>query len=494
MSQLRLDLSQRQGLVMSPMMQQAVALLVMSTLELNQHIEQELETNPTLEMVEPDEDEAAPAEGDAPIEASESPEAAAPTESSITPEAPEAAPEQPGAESELAPGEIDYENLFSSHGSDFSGGSASAAENVIEETASNGLLLPEYLENQLVLAERDPEVDRAARQIISKLDFDGYTGLSADEFASANGLDPIAVRNAVDLIQSFDPPGVGAIDVRESLLIQLERRGERDTSAYRIVERHLDDLARNRLPTIARDMGLEVSEVIAAADIVRTLDPHPGRGFSGDETSYVVPDVIVEKIDGVYLVTLRDDRVPRVRVNDYYLRMFKKEKRNKNEVSQYLKEKLDSAVLLIKSIEKRQNTIYRVAESIVRHQIDFLEYGPKYLRPMTLKVVADDLGVHESTVSRVTTQKYMQTPQGTFEMKYFFTSSIEMMDGEDASARSVRTIIKEIIVGEDGLHPISDQRISEMLATRGFKIARRTVTKYREQIGILPAKQRTKWA
>jgi RNA polymerase sigma-54 factor len=521
--------------MMTPMMQQAVALLLMSTLELQAHIDTELETNPTLDLVEPESDEPPDsdetAEESSPRDASGLDSAAAATGDATSaggvasdsasagadgirdadgvrdadsirdadsvrdadPEIPDPEPapaDEPRSKQEIE--ELDYANLFSSEPR---GPSMSDpdSENVIEETTTQDLLLSDYLLEQLSMAAPPPAIAAAARHLVSRLDHNGYLGTSGPAFAEATGIDPAVVAEALALVQSFDPPGVGAADLRECLLFQLQRRNDRESIAYQIVDRHLDDLSRNRLPAIGRALNREISEINAAIDVIRALEPRPGRSFGASETNYIVPDVVVEKVNGEYIVSLKNDRIPTLRVSPEYLRLFEAERRKKGEVGEYLKHKLESAFWLIKSIEQRQNTIYRVAESIVRHQVDFLEYGPKYLKPMTLRVVAEDLGIHESTVSRVTTQKYIQTPRGTFELKYFFSSPIETSSGEDASSRSVKTILAEVIAGEDARNPLSDQKLSEMMGARGFTIARRTITKYREQLKIQPAKQRQKF-
>jgi RNA polymerase sigma-54 factor len=478
----RLELSQRQGLLMTPMMQQAVQILLMSTIELQEHIETELAENPTLEQTAPEEPPTGASEAEA-----------APNE-----EAPTAEPAG-GDESEAVPvpepigmDEPDYANLFSPEAS----GPAFAdpdRENVIEETSWAELTLAEHLLEQLSLSSVDGPLAEAAERVISQLNTDGYLGRDAETFAEEQGLAPELAAEAIALVRSFEPSGVAARDTREGLLIQLARLGRAETSAALIVERHFDDLARNRLPSIAQALGISMDELKSAIEEIRSLEPRPGRAFGLSQTSYIVPDVIVEKIAGEYLVSLRSNRLPALRVSNDYLRMYEREKKGGNEIGEYLKKKLDSAFWLIKAIEQRQRTIWRVADAIVRHQRDFFEYGVKYLKPMTLRVVAEDLGVHESTVSRVTTQKYMQTPRGIFEFKYFFTSSLETLSGEDASARSVMSIIGEMVAGEDPAKPLSDQKLAEALKARGFSIARRTVTKYREVLEIPAARLRIKY-
>lgn len=467
---------------MTPMMQQAVQLLLMSTVELQEHIETELAENPTLEQTAPDEPpageaEAAPGDEPAPAE----PGGGDDVET-----------ETPAAAEPIGADEPDYANLFSPEAA----GSSSAdpeRENVIEETSWMELTLAEHLLEQLRMASVDEPLAAAAERVISQLDLDGHLGRDAATFAAEQGLSEDLAASAIALVRSFDPAGVAARDARESLMLQLERRGRGDSAAAAIVARHFDDLARNRLPVIAQTLGLTMDELKAAIKEIRSLEPLPGRAFGRSETSYIVPDAVVEKIAGEYLVTLRSDRLPALRVSNEYLRLYEREKKGGNEVGEYLKKKLDAAFWLIKAIEQRQRTVWRVADAIVRHQRDFLEYGVKYLKPMTLRVVAEDLGVHESTVSRVTTRKYLQTPRGIFEFKYFFTSSLETFSGEDASARAVMSIIGEMVAGEEPRRPLSDQKLAEALKARGFSIARRTVTKYREILRIPAARLRIKY-
>jgi len=478
----RLELSQRQGLLMTPMMQQAVQILLMSTVELQEHIETELAENPTLDQTTPDEASAGAGEAEAaPGEEITSAETVGGDEA-----------EAPPAAEPIGMDEPDYANLFTPEAS----GPAFAdpdRENVIEETSWAELTLAEHLLTQLSMASVERTLAEAAKRVISQLDPDGYLGRDAETFAAEQGLPLELGVAAIVLVRSFEPPGVAARDTREGLLIQLERRGRGDSTAASIIARHFDDLARNRLPAIAQTLGVTMEELKNAIEEIRSLEPRPGRAFGLSRTSYITPDVIVEKIAGEYLVTLRSDRLPTLRVSNDYLRMYEREKKGGNEIGDYLKKKLDSAYWLIKAIEQRQRTIWRVADAIVRHQRDFFEYGVKYLKPMTLRVVAEDLGVHESTVSRVTTQKYMQSPRGIFEFKYFFTSSLETLSGEDASARSVMSIIGEMVASEDPRRPLSDQKLAEALKARGFSIARRTITKYREILQIPAARLRIKY-
>lgn len=553
----RLELGLRHGLLMTPMMQQAVQLLVLSTLELQQHIEQELETNPTLEMVDDDgdgedgaKDEASsgdePSSGD---DKSAAPEIS--NEAGALPAVGEAAAEA-GAEAnagtadadivEASPADtgvmddVDYENIFSSssHENQPQGDGNDDAGQVIEESSMTRYELLDYCIEQLERSDLTPEDRVLARILLTNLDDQGYFSHSVMEFArnppcvyertavagkaildedegivkkvypggreirSVIYQPPPMNATALEMVRRyilkhFDPPGVAAENARESLLMQLERRSEKGTPAYVVVRDHFDDVVRNRMPAIARALKMPLEQSLEIVERVKRLESSPSRSFGVSNAGYVIPDVAVEKVNGEYVVTLKDDRIPRVRVSRNYLRMYEQQKRLKNEVGTYLKDKLDSAFWLIKSIQQRQKTLYRVSECIVRRQRDFLEYGPKLFQPMTLRVVADDLGIHESTVSRVTTNKYMQTPRGTFELKYFFTAAIGTGSGEDASARAVKTVLQEIVAAEDTARPYSDQRLAELIGERGYHLARRTVTKYREELGVMAAKLRMKY-
>lgn len=532
--------------MMTPMMQQAVQMLQMSTLELEQHVEQELAENPTLELLEGGEDP----DGDVPADsaaagADADQEAPSPASADLVPgeaEGPEDATAEPGTVDTASPVDtVDFENLFggagegefSSRGSDDDDADAGR---IVEETSVARLDLVDHLLEQVDRFDFDDDERDAARILITNLDEHGHFAWDIEEFsrrppclyereAGAPGVKgilgeeegivrriypggweirsvlyrppqlPAALLERVRrrILRHFDPPGVAARDARESLLVQLERAGEGDSIAWKVVHAHFEDVARNRLPAVARALGVALPEVLEAVERVRRLEPSPSRSFGSTDAGYIVPDVAAEKVDGEWMVSLKDDRLPRLRVSREYQRMYEREKRKKGEVGDYLKGRLESAYWLIKSIQQRQRTIYRVSECIVRRQRDFFEYGPKHLKPMTLRVVADDLGIHESTVSRVTTAKYIQTPRGIFELKYFFTNAIDTGEGEDASARVVKAVLKEIVEAEDPRNPLADQRLAELLAARGYPIARRTVTKYREQLGILSARQRQKF-
>ena len=295
------------------------------------------------------------------------------------------------------------------------------------------------------------------------------------------------------MIQTFEPIGVGARNLKECLIIQLAAKGLLDEVTEYIILNHLEDLGDNKLNKIAKAIGISVSQVQMVSDLIRTLEPKPGRSFAGGENvKYIVPDVFVEKMAGDYIVISNESSIPHIMVSPYY-NSLAREAKNDEELSKYITDKFNSALWLIKSIEQRKRTIYNVVTAVVRHQKEFLDKGPKYLKTLTLKQVADDIGMHESTVSRSVNGKYMQTPRGVFEIKYFFSGGITGQDGEGVSSNSIKTMIKEIIDGENPAKPFSDQDIVGVLSERGIEISRRTVAKYREGMNILSSSKRRRY-
>jgi len=303
---------------------------------------------------------------------------------------------------------------------------------------------------------------------------------------------PDAVQAVLAKIQNFEPTGIGARDLRECLLLQVDVRYPDNELLRELVSEHLDLLQKRQLPKIAQQMNIGVEKVHDLARLVATLEPRPGREYTGEETQYVVPDTTVTKMDGEYVVTVNDDSIPRLRISSYYRQLLANSETPK-EVTDYVKSKYRAAKWLLSNIEQRKNTIYKVTKCIVDMQKEFLDKGEAFLRPLTLQEVAERVGLHESTISRVTSKKYVDTPQGIFELKHFFSSSIRNQNGEDKSSTSVRKMIAEVIEAEDKKRPLSDQRIANILRSRGLNIARRTVTKYREVLGILPSKLRREY-
>lgn len=456
---LRIEARPEQRLLLTPAMQQSLRLLQMTAIELYDYLQQELEENPTLELNETAE-EAATEE--------EKPE--------------------PEDEDRLEEWVLHYDDA----------GSPSAAPreedaNPIEALATQTPTLTEHLLGELHISTSEPALLAAGRVIISHIDDQGYFRGDLAALAEATDISEASYRKALALIQTFDPPGVGARDLRECLLIQIDRRGWTGQWVEEIVRRHLEDIEENRPHKVAEALGIDLSIVLDAAEQIASLEPIPGKSFLSGEVRYIVPDVFVEKIEGEYVITLNEEILPRLRVSPHYLRMLQKVKAEKPEVFEYLKERLAASTNLMKAIDQRQRTLYRVTEAIVRRQRDFFEFGIKHFKPLVLREIAEEIGVHEATVSRATRGKYAQTPRGLYELKFFFSSGIARDDGEEISSRAIKAMIKELVANEDPKRPLSDQRIAERLALHGFHPARRTVSKYREQLGILPARKRKRF-
>ncbi len=356
-----------------------------------------------------------------------------------------------------------------------------------DETLEDSLLL------QLTFSKLKGLELKIGRYLVESIDDNGYLTADLAQVARCFKTTEENVEKVLDVIQTFEPLGVGARNLKECLIIQLAARGLLDETIEYIILNHLEDLGDNKLSRVAKQMGIPVSQVQMICDLIRTLEPKPGRSFASDENvKYIVPDVIVEKIDGEYVVSTNEYSIPHLMVSPYYTTL-SKETKNDEEVSKYLTDKFNSAIWLIKSIEQRRQTIFNVVTAVVEHQKDFLDKGPKYLKTLTLKQVADVLGVHESTVSRSINGKYMQTPRGVYEIRYFFSSGVAGRDGEGLSSNSIKTFIKEIIDGEDPKKPYSDQEMVEILSERGIEISRRTVAKYREGMNILSSSKRRRY-
>jgi RNA polymerase sigma-54 factor len=472
----RLSLRQSQRVVMTPLLQQAIQLLQLSTLELQEVVQKELLENPLLEEV--------------PAETPEGPEAAAPGP------APAASPVEPPP---LEPPAVDRErttddlpfDLASVMFDDQEERSLVAQEDrdelPFENMVRSASSLTDYLEEQLRLATDDPLVRRIGTEIIGNLDEDGYLRAELGEIAERCQTTVEEVEKVLALVQGFDPPGVAARSIQECLLIQLRSDPNPDPVSVEIVEQHFDDLSRRRYPDIARALRLPLDRIMESVEEIMGLEPKPGRRFGPADSRYIVPDVIVHKMGNDYVVTLNEDGIPRLRVNALYRSLLRN---SGDEARQYVEQKLRSAVWLIKSVDQRQRTLRKVTQSIVKFQREFLDKGLPYLRPLSLRDVGEDIGMHESTISRVTTNKYVETPQGLFELKFFFHSGIASGSGEMVSSVSVKKMIQDLLANEDPSKPLSDQEVAQILKSRGLIIARRTVAKYREELGILPSHQR----
>ncbi|MFZ1946176.1 MAG: RNA polymerase factor sigma-54 [bacterium] len=466
-----LRIEQRQKLVMTPKLQQAIKLLQVTSLELQQMLKQELMVNPLLEEAEEPDEEVAE----------------------------EQVERESDDEGELKAGEeqIDWDRYLKDG---FEMGQRSSGEHEEREDREfqdrvpvAGRTLAEHLAEQLRMAT-DSEADRTIGEfIIGSLDADGFLSLSAKEISDLLSTDEADVARVVALVKTFDPPGVAAHDLAECLLIQLEQLGAADSLAATLVREHLEDLRQRRYPEIARKTRKTVKEIQAAAEAVAKLDPRPGARFTIDEPRYIVPDLIVEKVEDRYVVQLNDRNVPRLRINRAYRDILRGSKDRNPEEYNYVVDKLNSAKWLIKTIDQRRRTMIRVMEAILEVQHDFFEKGIEHLKPLTLQQIAEMVQMHESTVSRVTNNKYVQTPRGVFELKYFFSTGLRTDDGDVASSKQIKERIRTLIGDEDKSKPLSDQEIGEILKREGFNVARRTVAKYRDQLEIFHARMRKQY-
>lgn len=352
--------------------------------------------------------------------------------------------------------------------------------------------LQEHLLHQLSLAEFN-EADKALGElVIGSITDDGYLTTSVEELAAACGADAAHMQDILTVIQDFDPLGVGARDLRECLLFQLERLGKADSLAGRIVSAHLDRLAAHKFQEISRLLKVPVEEVQLASNFIATLEPKPGRAYSSESSPFITPEVVVRKIGDEYVVLMNDDDLPRLRISKHY-RSLMSDADTGAEVRDYIQERIRSSAFLIKSIHQRQQTIFKIATEIVRVQREFLEKGIAHLTPLTMSEVASAVGLHETTISRAVAGKHMQTPQGTFEMKYFFTPGLKTGDGSVVSNKTVKDAIATLVAGESAENPLSDQEILEVLTERGIQIARRTVAKYRIALKIAPSHMRKRY-
>jgi len=349
--------------------------------------------------------------------------------------------------------------------------------------------LQQHLLEQLNTAEVTPAQRNAAELIIGSIDDLGFLPISLQDISATSQIPVADLEPMLELIQTFHPVGVGAHDLRECLLVQLRRLGKEDSLEYRIVDGYLEDLGRKKFPEIARRLGVTVDEVQRAANFISTLDPRPGQIFAPDPNNYVLPDVTVEKVGDDYTVTLNGDQIPHLRISKTYKDLMS-QGRNALEVRDYIRDKIRSGKFLIKSIHQRQQTILNIATEIVKRQREFLDHGTAFLKPMTMVQIAEVVGVHETTVSRAISGKYMATPQGVLEMKYFFTPGYETADGVALSNTSVKEAIADLVRHEEARNPLSDKEIVEILSERGIPIARRTVAKYRAELNILPSNLR----
>jgi len=491
--ELKQQLRLTQQLVMTPQLQQAIKLLQLNRLELVGLVQQELEENPVLEEFgEVDEDETSPPAEEADrIEAASETQAASAEDGVADASADEAAQtstDDPTDAEKFA--DVEWQDYINSNPqtSQVSGGEDDRPS--LDATLTRRATLSEHLEWQLQLANFPFEEEVAARFIIGNLDDRGFLQATISELARQSGVSEKTTEAALARVQEFDPTGVAARDLRECLLIQARVLEIDDELVLRILDECLKDLLNRNFRAVAHTLRVGIAEVSAAAEIIGRLEPRPGRAFGGEDPVYIIPDIYVYKVNDDFHVVLNDDGLPRLRINGLYRDVLTRGNDVPKDTKDYVQDKVRSALWLIKSIHQRQRTIYRVMQSIIKYQREFFERGINHLKPLNLRDVADDIEMHESTVSRVTTAKYVNTPQGIFELKYFFNSSINRVVGEAVASESVKDRIRKLITAEDPRRPLSDQRIAEMLKVANIAIARRTVTKYRESLSILSSTKR----
>ncbi len=456
--------------VLAPQLQQSLLILQAPLLELRNLVQQEMETNPVLEELpdEPNSDERNDAET--------------------------ASDEKFKEEfDKLAKLDDEWRDYMAQSGS-YTGRSQEADDKrqFFFDSIATQETLQQHLMGQLNQTVLNTNDRKTAELIIGNIDDNGFLQTTPEEMALNTGIPKEDFENILTLIQSFYPPGVGARDLRECLLIQLKRERKQSSLEYKIISEHMPDLGKRRFPEIARRMGISVEQVQKCANNIAQLDPRPGQVFAASPQNYVLPDVTVEKVNGDYQVILNGEQIPHLRISNTYKDIMAQDG-NGNEVKDYIRDKIRSGKFLIKSIHQRQQTISNIAHQIVKRQRDFFEHGSAHLKPMTMVQIADVVGVHETTVSRAISGKYISTPQGVFEMKYFFTPGYQTATGESMSNTSVKEAILDLVKNEDGNSPLSDKEIVEILSQRGIPIARRTVAKYRTELNILPSNMRRKY-
>ena len=474
--ELRQQLKLTQQLIMTPQLQMAIKLLQLSRLELMDTIRRELEENPALE-------EVADGTGEEPL--SESFEAVEPPPTELPP-----------GQVLAGEGKVREEFDWSGFLDDFSTPSRVPVETEDREAPKYEAFitrkesLNDHLLWQFLMTKPSREDEEIASLIIGNLNKDGYLQVSVEEIAATVTTAPEKVEPVLALLQTFDPIGVCARDLKECLLIQARYLGFDRTIITEIISEHLPNLEKKNYKAICKALKISMEEVVSAVNVIKAMEPRPGRQFGDETPQYIIPDIYVYKMDNDFVVVLNDDGMPKLRLNSLFKRSVGRGRRIAGEAEDYIHDKVRSAAWLIKSIHQRQKTIYRVMESILRFQREFFENGIAHLKPMVLRDVAQDIGMHESTISRVTTNKYAYTPQGIFELKYFFNSSIKRDEGGAIASASVMEKIRQLIASEDPKRPHSDDKIAQLLKRENIQIARRTVAKYREMMRVLPSNKR----
>jgi len=471
---LSLSQNQRLQMVLAPQLRQSLEMLQVPILELHAMIQKEIEQNPTLEELAPEgptlEVETAPGE------ASDNSEMEFDKEFEV-----------------LAKLDDEWRDYFFQ---DLDNRPYNRDDDKKHQFLMDSLPQQESLQEHLIsqlhmtsLSEQDQQI---GEMVIGSINDDGYLATSVQELADSTPFTEEHIADILLVVQDFHPIGIGASDLQDCLLLQLERLGKADTLAGDIVRDHLDALAAHKMQNIAKALKASLEEVQAAAGFIHALDPKPGRAFTEEVASYVLPEVVVRKVEGEYVIILNDDQLPHLRISRHYRRLMENPDTT-NEVKSYIRDRLRASTFLLKSIDQRQKTIYKIAAEIVRVQTPFLENGVSHLKPLTMSTVADAVGVHETTVSRAVNQKYMRTPIGTYELKYFFTPGIKTKNGADVSNKSVKEMISNMVANEDTAKPLSDQAIMEKLKADGIDVARRTVAKYRIVLKIPPSHMRKRF-
>lgn len=459
---MKLELQVRLRQILAPQLIQSLRMLQMPLLRLEQTLRQELAINPLLEEVEP------------PTETDEEEKGLSEEEVQIDPQLSKINWE------DYLDDDIGYKFRFEKEKKE----EQAEPVFVFEKT------LYDYLLEQLSYHKLSKEEYEIGEYIIGNIDENGYLCCSVEEIIDTLKSEPETTKKILSLIQSFDPPGVGARDLKESLLIQLRGKNLKETLAYKIVQNHLSELDKKSISQLAKILGVEFEEVQKAMEVIRSLSPKPAYGRFTPGALPVIPDLIVEKIGEDYVVYHNDKNVPRLRINPAYKKLVKKSSKSTPETKEYIKKKLEQARWFLNALNQRRTTMIKVVEAIVEQQRDFFENGPDYLKPLIMETIADKVEMHVATISRVANDKYVQTPQGMYEIKHFFNKGVQKQNGEELSRRSVKDLIEKIIKTEAPLSPLSDQQICNLLKKEEINIARRTVTKYREELKILPARFR----
>jgi len=466
-----LNLTQTQKLIMTPELRQAIQILQFNNVELTEYIEQQLEANPFLESI--DKSTETTSKDDSPSETIKSD----------------------------AKDEIDWKEViekfddisYRSYGNTVNSAN-SEEKQTFESYTSKKMSLKDHLMLQLGVSVRNQKEKRIGEFIIESLDNKGYLGCNLQDISLLLNEDVIEIEKILRLVQTFDPVGVGARNLSECLMIQLKEKGIQDKNAYTIVEKYLEDVATNKIQKIAKELHITVKRVQSIFDIIKMLEPKPARGFivDSDNIRYIVPDITIERINGEYVIMVNDSNFPMLTISGYYKDMVNNI--DDKEANKFITDKLNSSMWLIKSIEQRRMTLYKVVESILKFQRNFFDEGNTAIKPLVLKDIAEDIGVHESTVSRATNGKYVQTPKGVFELKYFFASSLDNDNSsEGVSSTSVKVQIQNLIKKESTQKPFSDQKIADILGDSGINISRRTVAKYRDEMRIPSSSMRRRF-